>query len=71
MYFLTQLLSLVVDCGDLTSPVNGELMISLTTYPSNANYSCDSGYNLVGVNQRTCTAAGTWTDGEPTCQSEN
>ena len=71
MYFLTLLLSLVVDCGDLTSPINGELMISLTTYLSNANYSCDSGYNLVGVNQRTCTAAGTWTDGEPTCQSEN
>ena len=41
-----------------------------TTYTSTADYSCDTGYKLVGVNQRNCTAAGTWSDGEPTCQSE-
>ena len=60
----------VVDCGMLTAPTNGQVMFMATTYTSTADYFCDTGYNLVGVNQRTCTAAGTWSDGEPTCQSE-
>ena len=60
----------VVDCGMLTDPTNGQVMFMTTTYTSTADYTCDTGYNLVGVDQRTCTAAGTWTDGEPTCQSE-
>ena len=60
----------VVDCGTLTAPTNGQVMLMATTYTSTADYTCDTGYNLVGVNQRTCTSAGTWTDGEPTCQSE-
>ena len=59
-----------VDCEILTDPNNGDVMFTTTTYLSIANYTCDTGYNLVGVNQRTCTAAGTWSDGEPTCQSE-
>ena len=62
--------TLAVDCGILTDPTNGQVMFTTTTYLSTADYTCDTGYNLVGVNQRTCTAAGTWSDGEPTCQSE-
>ena len=61
----------VVDCGSLTDPDNGQVSTTATTYTSNADYTCDTGYSLVGVNQRNCTAAGTWTDGEPTCQSED
>ena len=59
-----------VDCEILTDPDNGDVMFITTTYLSIANYSCDPGYNLVGVNQRICTSAGTWNNGEPTCQSE-
>ena len=61
----------VVDCGALTDPDNGQVSATTTTYTGTANYTCNTGYNLVGVDQRNCTAAGTWTDGEPTCQSEN
>ena len=51
------------------NPDDGSVSFSTTIFTSIASYSCDTGYNLVGVNQRTCTAAGTWSDGEPTCQS--
>ena len=61
---------LAVDCGALTDPTNGQVIFTTTTYLSTASYTCETGYNLVGVDQRTCTAAGTWSDGEPTCQSE-
>ena len=61
----------VVDCGALTDPDNGQVSTSTTIYTSTADYTCNTGYNLVGVNERTCTAAGTWTDGEPTCLSED
>ena len=62
--------SSVVDCGPLADPDNGQVSATTTTYTSTADYTCITGYNLVGVNQRNCTAAGTWSDGEPTCQSE-
>ena len=61
---------IVVDCGSLTDPDNGQVSATTTTYTSTADYTCDTGYSLVGVNQRNCTAAGTWTDGEPTCDSK-
>ena len=61
----------VVDCEALTDPDNGRVSAPTTTYTSTADYTCNTGYNLVGVNERICTAAGTWTDGEPTCQSED
>ena len=62
--------TLAIDCGALTDPTNGQVIFTATTYLNTANYTCNTGYNLVGVDQRICTAAGTWSDGEPTCQSE-
>ena len=62
---------IVVDCGSLTAPDNGQVSVTTTTYTSTADYTCDTGYSLVGVNQRNCTAAGTWTDGVPTCDSKS
>ena len=61
----------VVDCGSLKDPDNGQVSAAATTYTSTADYTCDTGYSLVGVSQRNCTAAGIWSDGEPTCQSED
>ena len=56
-----------VDCGSLTSPVNGRIVISSTTFESTASYLCNSGYNLVGVNSRTCQSNGQWSGVAPTC----
>ena len=63
----------VVDCGRgaLTDPDNGQVSVTTTNYTSTADYTCNTGYNLVGVDQRNCTAAGTWSGGGPICQSEN
>ena len=61
---------IAVDCGALMNPDDGSVSFSTTIFTSIASYSCDTGYNLVGVDQRNCTSAVTWSDGEPTCQSE-
>ena len=59
--------SIVVDCGALTNPQNGQITLTTTTFLSTANYSCNSGYILSGNKTRTCEASGTWSDTAPTC----
>jgi len=57
----------IVDCGALTSPANGSVSASPTTYGSTATYTCQTGYGLVGTSPRTCQADGTWSDAAPVC----
>ena len=60
----------VVDCGVLTNPANGQVSHPTgTTFGKTAMYSCNTGYNLMGDNTRTCQATGKWSGSEPTCQS--
>ena len=64
------LLLTVVDCGTLTDPTNGQVSHTAgTTFEQTATYSCDTGYILVGDNNRTCQATGVWSGSEPICQS--
>ena len=66
---LDVLLSTVVDCGTLTNPANGQVNHTAgTTFGQTATYSCNTGYNLVGDNTRTCQATGEWSGSEPTCE---
>ena len=59
-----------VNCGTLINPVNGQVSHTAgTTFGQTANYSCNTGYNLVGNSTRTCQAAGVWSGSAPTCQS--
>ena len=51
-------------------PDNGQIVLSGTDFGSVANYSCDSGYNLMGSESRMCTAEGTWSGVDSTCQSK-
>ncbi|WAR08657.1 CSMD3-like protein [Mya arenaria] len=47
---------------------NGSIDISGgTTYDSVAIYTCNAGFDINGVNQRTCRADQTWSNLEPTC----
>ena len=62
-------ISTVVDCNALPDPTNGQVSITGTTFGETATYSCNTGYNLVGDNTRTCQADGMWSGSEPTCQS--
>ena len=61
-------LSTVVDCGPLPGPANGQVSTTGTTLGQTANYSCNTGYNLVGNRTRTCQATGVWSGSAPTCQ---
>ncbi len=49
-----------VDCGPLTV-TNGQISTSSgTTFMNTATYTCDDGYTLNGVSDRTCQADRTW-----------
>ena len=62
------LLSTAVDCSALANPANGQVSTTGTTFGQTATYSCNTGYNLMGDNTRTCEAGGEWSGSEPTCQ---
>ena len=58
----------IVRCGGLSNPSNGRVSISTDTPGGIATYSCNSGYELVGTERRTCQNDGQWSDRAPTCR---
>ena len=69
----TWLFNTAAQCPTLTSPMNGSLLISGTgagIYQETATYSCETGFNLVGMSERVCQSDGTWSRSDPTCQSK-
>ena len=46
------------------------MSLSDTTYNSVATYFCDSGYDLIGNDTRTCLETGNWSNEKPTCTSK-
>lgn len=60
-----------VDCGELSSPENGQvLMFEGTELGASAVYNCDEGYLLLGTTVRQCEASGEWSMAAPTCTCE-
>ncbi len=60
-----------VDCGSLDAPSNGAVKTSSgTTFMMTATYTCNTGYNVVGSDTRTCGATAQWTPDAPTCARE-
>ncbi len=58
-----------VDCGPLTI-ANGAVDTSFgTTFMMTATYTCNTGYNIVGSESRTCGTSGVWSSTAPTCES--
>ena len=73
--FNSEFLTPVVNCGALPMPTPGLGILTLTqmntTFDSVGTYSCQSeGYAIVGDEQRTCQADGTYNGTEPTCMCE-
>ena len=69
MYMIVFSFLIVVDCGTLNAPANGQVSHTAgTTFGQTATYSCDTGYNLVGDSNHTCRATGVWSGCAPTCQ---
>ena len=65
------ILLIVVDCGSLRSPVNGDVDFVRTTFGAMAFYSCDTGFFLQGFATRICQANGLWSNSEPTCERKS
>ena len=58
----------VVDCGNLSNPRFGKVVLSGTVFGSTATYSCQPGYILVGQSTRSCQADGDWSGRAPVCR---
>ena len=68
---MNRLLLSIVNCGTLLEPEFGTITFSSGTIEGSvATYSCQAGYNIVGVSERTCQSDGTWSDQEPVCESK-
>ena len=59
--------TLTVLCSNLSSPANGYVTVEGTTEGSVANYSCEQGYRLLGMDQRTCLQNAQWSGTESLC----
>ena len=58
----------VFTCNQLTAPSNGEVFVSGFTAGSQATYSCNDGYNIVGGATRQCVDQQGWSGAAPICQ---
>ena len=56
-----------IACPVLTSPSDGDIVITVTTPGATVSYSCNLGYILDGAMTRTCLDNGTWSDSDPLC----
>jgi len=64
-------LSVVIDCGPLSDPINGTVEFTISTIlGSQAFYRCMEGFLLNGNGVRMCQENGTWTGSDPTCERE-
>ena len=62
----------LVDCGGLSSPTNGQVSFTTTTFGSMVSYTCNSGYMLEGgIQSRSCQAEGLWSGNDRTCARTN
>ena len=57
-----------VDCGSLNNLTNGIVSLDSTLRGSEAIYSCQDNYTLVGEALRVCTDDEEWSEEEPLCQ---
>lgn len=60
----------LVDCGPLQSGPNGRVtyLTNTTVVGTVAQYTCISGYTLVGSNQSLCREDGLWSNTDQECE---
>lgn len=61
---------LEITCNLPSSPTNGQVVTTSLTHGSKAFYSCDLGYEHVGVLIRVCQFTGLWSESRPTCRGQ-
>uniref|UniRef100_A0A8C2LF69 CUB and Sushi multiple domains 3 n=1 Tax=Cricetulus griseus TaxID=10029 RepID=A0A8C2LF69_CRIGR len=57
----------VISCGELPTPPNGNKIGTQTSYGSTAIFTCDVGFMLVGSAVRECLSSGLWSGSETRC----
>ncbi|XP_066271289.1 sushi, von Willebrand factor type A, EGF and pentraxin domain-containing protein 1-like [Branchiostoma lanceolatum] len=57
-----------VQCQILSAPANGTLSTGANSYPTVVQFTCNLGYERVGVASASCQADGTWSDPVATCR---
>ena len=59
---------IVATCKELKDPLNGRVDFPIpVNYKSEAMYTCNPGFSLMGVRSRECLGDGVWSGIEPTC----
>jgi len=72
MLYFTHPSNLAVNCGPLTPPLNGRvLVVPGTSLGAIAAYNCLEGYLLLGTMIRTCQANGEWSGEQPRCSCKS
>ena len=56
-----------VECPELTNLTDGTVVYSGRGFEDSANYSCNTGFELVGFPTRTCLSDESWSGTMPTC----
>ena len=62
------IITIAVECGPLSSPTNGLVILTGTTFMHTATYSCNQGHVLEGDDTRTCQFDRAWSGEEPQCE---
>ena len=61
----------IIRCGGLSNPSNGQVSITDNTVGGRATYTCNSGYDLVGIEIRFCQNDGSWSGDAPVCEQQS
>lgn len=57
-----------MECGVLDNPLNGTVTLPMERiFNSQASYTCNEGFILTGIDNRTCQSDGVWSGIAPTC----
>lgn len=59
------------ECPDIPEQALGAVTISSRFFGGRADYSCQHGYHVVGLQSRLCQADGHWAGQEPACKQNS
>ena len=59
--------ALAVACCRLEAPINGQISGNDNALGSTTRFRCDSGFQLMGSEERRCQTDGTWSGTHPQC----
>lgn len=56
------------ECPELPDPPHGQVQLTGRQFNDLAVYTCDDGYQIIGLDQVICNSDGVWSDGQPSCK---